>query len=196
MNVSSAWLPISSSRLRRRTLIMPDWSLARAGLFPFFDRQGMIWRVMVVDADSPQIWLFDPNQAELRIPLLGPINLRPVPSTMRLLDDRELAAVKGLWHFDPSWVLGDPKYAPSAAAQSLKESNCLERFPWPVSTLYYRRDLSRVSLALRRRKQGNDFVRLSSDALPERPASARVRSPNPHVAARWRLDPFWLRARR
>lgn len=192
----NAWLPVSSSRLRRRALITPQGSLAKAGLFPFFNRQGVISRVMVVDAECPQIWLFDPSQAELRIPLLGPIDLRPAPSTMRLLDERQLAAVKGLWHFDPWWVLGDPKFARSATAQALKETNCLERFPWRVTVFYYRRDLSRVSMILRRRKQGNtDFVRFPFDVLPEGP-EAPPPPREPHAATAWRLDPFWLGERR
>ena len=44
----SAWLPVPPSRLRRRSLITPDWSLAKAALFRFFNRQGVISRVMVV----------------------------------------------------------------------------------------------------------------------------------------------------
>jgi len=196
MNAWTAWLPVSSSGLRRRTLVMPDWSIAKATLFPFFSRQGMISRVMVVSADLPQIWFFDPNQAELGIPLLGPIALRPVPSTMRLLDGQQLALVNGLWHFDPRRVLDDPKYAQCDAAQSLKESNCLERFPWPVSGIYYRRDLSRVSLVLRRRKQGADFPRFPANELPERPSSPPQRERKPKAATAWRLEPFWMRAKR
>jgi hypothetical protein len=184
------WLPVSSSSLRRRTLVTPEWTLARAGLFPFFDRSGVISRVMVVGAESSQLWLFDPSQAELRIPFFGPIVLQPLPSTLRRLEGLQLAEVEGLWHFDPWWVLGDPRFALSDVAQALKATNCLERFAWPVGALYYRRDLSRVSLVVRRKKQGMEFKRFPKDVLPERPDSAPP-APKPHAAIRWKLDPFW-----
>ena len=189
-----AWLPVSSSGLRRRSLTTPDWSLAKAALFPFFNRQGAISRVMVVDAESRRIWLFDPARAELRIPLLGTIDLQAAARTMIPLDQEQLAAVKGLWHFDPWCVLHDPKYDPWAAAQALKKTNCLGRFPWKVTALYYRRDLSRVSMILRDRK--GSFVRLPSDALPDTAADEAPEPRKPHAASGWRLDPFWRRADR
>ncbi len=185
-----AWLPVSSSRLRRRTLITPEWTLVRAGLFPFFNRRGVISRVMVVGAESPQIWLFDPSRAEVRIPLFGPIVLRPLPSTLRRLEELQLAEVKDLWHFDPWWVLGDRRFALSEVAQAIKATNCLGAFPWPIVAFCYRRDLSRVSMVLRRKKQGIEIARFPPDVLPERPEPTPPPS-KPHAATRWRLDPFW-----
>lgn len=189
------WLPVSSSRLRRRTVVTPGWTLAGAGLFPFFDRSGVISRVMVVAAESTQLWLFDPGRAELRIPLLGPVVLQPLPSTLRRLEGPQLAEVQSLWHFDAWRVLGDARFALSDVAQALKATNCLERFPWSVAALYYRRDLSRVSLMLRRKKQGMELVGFAKDALPERP-DAPPTAPKPRAAMRWRLDPFWRATKR
>jgi hypothetical protein len=185
-----AWLPVSSSGLRRRTLVTPEWTLAKAGLFPFFDRRGVISRVMVVGVESSQIWLFDPNMAELRIPLFGPIVLQPLPSTLRRLEGLQLAEVKELWHFDPWRVLGDPRFAGSDVAQSLRATNSFGQFPSSVTVLYYRRDLSRVSMMLRRKKQGAEIATFQPGILPERPES----TPPPHklhAATHWRLDPFW-----
>ncbi len=192
----TAWLPVSSKGLRRRTLITPEWTLARAGLFPFFNRAGVISRVMVVDAESSQLWFFDPGRAELRIPLFGPIMLQPFPSTLRRLDESQRTDIKCSWHFDPWWVLGDARFVSSGAAQALKATNCLERFPWAVSSLYYRRDLTQVSMILRRKKQGQELVRFPRDVLPEGPTVTIPSPPRPHTKIGWKLDPFWRPTKR
>jgi hypothetical protein len=192
----SRWPSVSSSRLGGRNLILRDGVVVGATLFPLFDRQGAVYRVMVIDAASSDIRFFDPAETCLRIPLWGPIRVEPGPAGLRALTDKELRAVRDLWHFDPGRLLSASKYDGSETAEILKATNSFERFPWSISRVYYWRDLSRTAWVLRQNKQGIELKRFPRDALPE---ESRSRPPARRVFSKpgaWRLDPFWMRTER
>lgn len=203
-------LPVSSSALRARTLETPERSIPKAALLPLFDREGKVRRVVFLDPNAADVWFFDPAVVRVRIPFWGPIQLDSSPGDLQLLSAGGLAALGEVWHFDPWWMLADPRYTRSEVAAILKTTNCFEQLSRTGKRLLYRWDLGRASWIVSREKgalrlgpflAGSIVSREKKGALRLGPLLADLPPAGPPCPAAaptvarsgvWVLDPFWV----
>lgn len=96
-------------------------------------------------------------------------------------------------HYDPWWLLDDPAFASHWAVEPLKRTNCVARLPRDLKTLLYTPDLSAVSHAVQKGKEGSlslsawDTSLLSQSAV----ASEIIGCPTKRSGAGWKLEPIW-----
>lgn len=186
-------LPVSSRKLHDRTVKAQDQTIGAATLFPMFDGQGVVRRVMLVDGQSAGIRFFDPSETAVKIGLWGPIGLDPRLGTLVPLDGGQLDVVGRLWHFDPWWLLAAARYRAVEGVDVLKATNCVELLSGPVRSLLYDRKLCRVGWVWLSKKGQHEVLRFRGGMLPDAPRSGPSLSrPAPSRAA-WRLTPLWTR---
>ena len=189
--------PISQHSLHDRGFHIGGLRLA-ASVFPFFDDRGAVRLHMITTSTDGRILLL-PHASDLwqlalrkRAPEVAWAELEEAQST-------ELDRFRDLWHFDPWWELGEPRYAANEAVPAIKATN-VPGYDDRITGLWFSRDLGRVSLlrfgtgehATVRRPRRADYDRLRAlraerharSTGPLRGARARARTS-------WRLRPFW-----
>ena len=178
-------VPVGARTLHRRAVSLRDWQLAEASLFPLFDARGTIEALMLVWPASRTIAALELGPGLVDVPMWGAVGLDVDYASLRDLDAgraAELAA--GRWHYDPWWVLREPRYGGHPAVPALKATNCAGRFRKPFRQLYFEHDLSRVYGITKDYQQYQAFT---PDLLTPR----HDPRPEPKPAAGWRLDPIW-----
>jgi hypothetical protein len=158
-------------------------------MLPLFDRAGEVRFVLTVAADSPDVSLVRAEGLP-RIPWLGRIRLPDHVPLFREILREDVNAIRDLWHFDPWWLIAEPRFATHWARELLMSTNLVGRTKVTVGSLYYRRDLSQVKWFTVKGEDG--FHPWNKLELPEKPkrASRVVRA---HPPPRWILDPIWTR---
>lgn len=189
------WGPVAARQLHRRRVRLRDRLLLQASLFPFFDGEGRVKASMLVWPDSESIVLLPHRPRLFRVPLLSDVTLRS--DHQALVDtnaERATEITAGCWHYDPWWLLREPRFHGHSAVPVLKATNCVQRFVDPVRACYFSRDLSRLEALGLEEKGSTDstLVPFEPAHLPERPATVPLQR---RRAASWRLDPFWQRRR-
>ena len=186
-------LPVSARRLHRRAAQATDRLLTEASLIPFFDRSGDVRWIILLTPESPDIFLVQHLPLRFRVPLWGPVELATVAKELQPLDRQRAAPLQRLWHWDPWWLLNDPRYAGHAAARILTSTNCAGRLTRKVKMFYFRRDLTRLTGVLIRKKAGTELILWRAALLPPpEPAPAEPPPPAP-AGLTWHLDPIWAR---
>lgn len=179
------WFYITSKRLHRRRFITPGRPIENGTLFPFFAREGEIRSFLLVDPDSPELFLVREAEA-ISVPIWGPIRIRSWPE---LVDEDTIEELAPFWHFDPWWLLREARYEDSKWAGILQRGNAVAEWKDSIKTLLYSGNLQRVRWVTIKSSAGDELKPFSSDRLPEynEPSALGASAKKPG----WQLAPFW-----
>ena len=104
----------------------------------------------------------------------------------------DLSLISGCWHFDPLWVLNREPFQRHPLRTGLRETNCVDKFPWAAKNLYFYGDLRGVKWIYKTTKGEQSIIKYKPEMLPAGPYFA---SPEEKVTAagrrRWVLAPIW-----
>jgi hypothetical protein len=177
---------ISARRLHHTAVKLRDKVLMGASVFPMFDRQGTVWKVMVTWRGSSRILMLDYAPGRFTQNWWG-IVVDASLAEERPLTPGSMPGLARLWHFDPWWVLREPRYGGGPELDILRKTNLSGRTPLPVYRLNFEGDLSRVrSVATERIGRPLPF---DPAVLPEH----QVRRRRSRRAGKpvWRLEKLW-----
>ena len=185
----------SQRGLHARPLQLRDRRLEGAALFPLFEGEGRIRAVMVTDDESGRISVVNARAGLFTWRVLGANRLRLRSSDLRDVESPDDWALEDLWHFDPWWELGQPRYASHPGAPSLKRSNLAGYAGAPVS-IWFDSGLACVSWVATGSGESWSLGRFSPSLLAraqgERPRECpRGAHGRPEAVSGWRLNPFW-----
>ena len=180
------WITVRASRLHQR-IICGDTFVPQATLFPFFDTNGGVDQVLIVDAYSPDLRIFKLNETRISIPFWGSIR---IVGQLHFLDERIADQLAPLWHYDPWWLLKGRRFEFESAVPTLKRTNCVDSFEEPPADLLFSLDLKAVR-KVRFHVPSKEYKshRFRPEMLPRR---EQVRAPVAESkTGGWRLDPLW-----
>lgn len=182
---------ISQHASRACRLEFEDRVLERAGLFPFFDREGRVRLLMITSEESGRIRLagWAPGVFRRRWPRRFLLRLRFTELAEASADDPRL---DDLWHFDPWWVLAGDRYALHDAVPILRSTN-IPGYDPSVERVWFSRDLARVAYVVSQSGESSGIRRFEPGVLAP---SIRARfsvpaRPPDNARVEWRLRPFW-----
>lgn len=177
----------TARELHGAALLTRDVEVEGTSFFPLFTPDGEVLRVMIVRADSPEIWLVDREPGRFRT--TGDRSVRLELSLYDLVDagHRAEARLRGLWHWDPWWVIAAARYLGHPLAGSLKATNAAGRLGRGVRGLVYSTDLARIRWV--QGPFGLPIGRWKAGRLPAREEAL----PPPARRVGWRLEPLWER---
>lgn len=180
------WYSVTARCLRRRTIFRGDVIMRHVTLFPFFDGEGFVEKVLIVGDASAELLAFDPNEATLCIPPWGPIWFS---GAIEVLSDRVLRQLATLWHFDPWWLLTDERFEDHDAVPVLKKTNCVDEFSGEPKDLVFSGSLQKL------RKVSYPVVTQETTSRPFLPGmlpdlESEDRSDDADRIG-WVLDPVW-----
>jgi len=187
-------LPVSARSLHRGRVRIGDDVFENASLFPFFDHDGHVRQVLVLQGDSSQIGVLRWRASDFVVPLLSSVRVTGESAWLRPVSYDRLDELCGMWHYDPRWLLDAPRYRTHPLVEYLKATNCADRFSGNVRTLWFRRDLSRLSWVEVKSFSEFNLQRWHEDFLPaKKPSMARptAAAPKQRVVDAWQLDPVW-----
>ncbi len=187
----SRFWPLSQKSLHGRTLHLLDHRLDKASVFPLFDHEGSSRTLMLVTEASRDIMLADYRPGVFAKPYFGPGRLGLRRADLRDASEAEAEACTHLWHFDPWWLLGEPRYDGHVAVPPLKSTN-IPGVDARIKQVWFDRSLAKVHWALLGAEPSRFDPAVLDRAARER--DERVRTSGPRPAAQdqsWRLRPFW-----
>lgn len=201
------WFSVLASRLHEREFCWDDREIRKATLFPFFDGEGVVEQVLVVDAESSELRAFRLDATRVRIPFWGPIRLE---GNCDRLDEEVIRQLGPLWHYDPWWLLKDERFSSHEAVPILKQTNCVGAFIQQPVDVGFRADLTSLrnvryevaSNPVEEKVSGylngtiaGMAIEKEQETRPFRPGMLPVRETTGcTVSARqrgWQLTPFW-----
>ena len=191
-------LSVSAQALHGRTLRIGEEVRHHASLFPCCERTGRTSHVIILHADSAEIYLLPWRRGEIIVPLWGAVRLIGESAWLKPIGEDQRDELQGLWHYDPCWVLKAPRYRRHWAVEPLEATNCVHEFTADVRGLRFQRDLSRIRWAQVRSHSEFNLQPWSPDLLPPPPTPSQPRSPSRSPTSRptrggWRFDPVWAR---
>lgn len=189
--------PVSSEYLHNRPVVFEGGEFASATLLPLFDREGAVRQVAVVEEDSGALYAFDPSAVELqwrwwkRLEIVGAV---------RRLRYEDALVLRPWWCFDPweTWASVRSRdvaemLSPKNSSGKLRTRKKCWKKKREITTLWYRRDLSRVKWGDYGKKGQQQLVSFSACELPDPPELVERVEPAADEW-RWRLEPFWTRS--
>ena len=177
-------LPVSTARLASRTIRFQDATLANCVLLPLFDGRGVTAKVVLVSADTREYRVCDWRPELVYVPLLGAARVDMLWAT-----PQRAAAGKQLWFYDRG-----ARTAPfiGRLCGELGHGNSAALLPRNIAGVFWRRDLSRISIVLLKEKGNLQFGGWKTDWLPAAPPELMEEAPARAVRG-WVLDPVWAR---
>jgi hypothetical protein len=181
--------------LHRRRFELLDRRVERASLFPLFDASGAVSALMLVSDEGASIQLVRWRPGLFTRGWLRPHRLDLRSSELEDATGDEAEERIELWHFDPWWVLLEPRYARHPAVPALRYTN-IPGYDAEVTRVYFDASLSRVTHLGQGSGEALRLRRLKPDHLAPI-ARTRGRGPRPTTSgglrqsAQWRLRPFW-----
>jgi len=168
-----------------------DGTLRDVTLLPLFDDAGSVRGLMLFDHDRAMVSVQDWRPDLVRVPWRGAVRLDASVGSLGPVSGYQASQAAQLWHFDPDWLLREKRCADDPACVRLTANNCAGR--WPVRSLYFRRDLSRITMVSITQAGGIQIGRWKSKLLPPRVAVAAPAFQNAARSGRriWILDPIW-----
>ena len=186
----------NARRLHQCVLQFEDERLEQATLLPFFDANGNVEQVLLIDLWWRRVHLlpFKPGLVRLSI-FRRNIRVRCEVADAPLLDDRAAQTLGDLWHFDPWWLLELPPFDVEPTTPLLKRTNCADLLPVSKPQLCYSRDLARVAWLFDGKSESSG-TRWNSTLLPAQRPEPTEASRRPVATGRvsWVLDPVWMRS--
>lgn len=193
-------LPVNAKNLRRRAVQFTDVQAPRVTLLPCFDESGAVQSLLVVDHGTARVSRLEWRGSLVRVPWSGPVRVDAAIGSLRPLGSIEASQAAALWHYDPDWLLGRAGSAAGADYARIVAMNCDGRWREKVGGVWFRRDLSRISLVGISRNGGYSLVPWRTKYLPAAPAGSAAVAQPPAEALRgarrrtgWVLDPIWQR---
>jgi len=177
-------LPVSAGRLARRTIRFQDATLTNCALLPLFDGRGVTAKVMVLSADTRECRVFDWRPDLLYLPFLGAARVDALWAT-----PQRVASGGRLWFYDRQGVA---ESRTSSLRGELSLGNCASALPKSIVSVFWWRDLSRISGVVLKEKGGVQFGRWKPDWLPAAPPELVEEAPTQPERG-WVLDPVWVR---
>lgn len=170
-----------------------DERLERATLFPFFDREGSVEQLMLIDLNLRTLRVFPYHTGLVRPHVFQKgLTLRRRLADLPLMQPEDAIRLGELWHFDPWWILGTPPFDKQATTPLLKTTNCVDWLPLSPPSVGFKRDLSRTAWLFEDGSDEGIGRRWSADFLPEH--HPEVDRPWQRVSpSRWVLDPIWMK---
>jgi hypothetical protein len=184
-------LPVAASNLCRRAVQLADRYLAEATLFPFFDRAGVVQVILLLTPASDEILVLPWSRELVSVPFRGSICIAAGWADLRGVAGSVSGVLLKAWHFDPRWVLKEEPYVFHRMMPELTLTNCAGRCRKKIKMLYFRRDLSRVSLYAGRDSEAIVINCWDSELLPDQPAAAALLCAAKARHRVWALDPIW-----
>ena len=185
--------PRSAGALHRRRISWQGWTGANLSLFPVFTPAGTVTDLLVIASETGELFLM-PWRAGVSIrSTWRHLRLGDVLEAPRPLRREDLARIGQRLHYDPWWLLDAPAFASHWAVDPLKRTNCVSRLTRDLRTLLYTRDLSAVSHAVLKGKQGSLSLSAWRTSLLSRPAVAgeTIGRPATLSGTGWKLEPIW-----
>lgn len=190
---------VNAKSLRRRAVRFTDLQLANVTLLPLFEDSGRVQSLLVVALEPQMVAMLEWHAGLLWVPWSAAVICSETTGVLRSMTSYQVSQAAKLWHYDPEWLLvkagagADVDYGPVIAM------NCDGRWSGKVGGMFFRRDLSRISLVgLSQAGGGSNIVRWRAKYLPPGPAPRTA--PLTSLAARsrgartmWILDPIWQR---
>lgn len=181
--------PLAAAALFRRPLDLEGVRLEQATVFPLFDENGKVYKLVLVVEEPALVALIDWRPGLVSKPFFAPVRLNVRLNSLDDLTAREAHEATGWWHFDPWWLLTEPYLCKHPAAAGLRTTNCVGELE-KVASLNFARDLSKVTTISHTRDGELRVVPFEPGWLPRRTVEATPSS----LRTVWRLRPFWQRA--
>lgn len=164
--------PVHQKQLHEIDIDLIDVILKRASLFPFFDRQGTVHAHMLVWPKAPWIVMLDARDVVISS---RPTRLDIAFGELQNLHDDRFDRYRNLWHYDPWWLLADPRFTGHRAVPVLKNTNAVEPLEHCTYAGYFTRDLSEAV----------------GDVSKFLPARAALHEPGRSERSAWRVRQSW-----
>ena len=187
--------PVRAKRLHEHALRLGSRPSETGSVFPFFDREGAVSFLMVALPHTSEVYAVRWRTRLVTIPPVGAVRIGGGTFALDPLDEQSARQLAALWHYDPWWILTEPRYRDYWAAPMLKETNVIPHLQeHNVTSVCFTRDLSRAYTATIGMKDDASIRRWKPSWLPESGPQATEETP-PRVERRgmWRLDPIWDR---
>lgn len=183
----------SAEALHRRRISWQGWTGTNVSLFPLFTPAGNVTDLLAIAPEAGELFLMPWGEGgtirgRWRHIRLGDALEAPAP-----LRREDLTEIGMRLHYDPWWLLDAPAFASHWAVEPLKRTNCVARLPRDLKTLLYTGDLSVVSHALVKGKQGSPSLIAwrTGNLSPAAVAGDTLGRPTKRSDAQWKLDPIW-----
>jgi len=189
--------PVSSDRLHQKKINMGKETVAGASIFPFFDITGKVQRIMLLLPDSNEVFLIDWQPKLINIPFLGSIQLSIDPAAIKSCGAFKAEAVKGLYHYDPWWVLSKSRYRRHWALDLLKSTNCTGGFKEKVHYVNFDNSLSELKYLMIHIKSSERYRQVNLNQMTWKSEFlASVNKTTFHRIPKlspigWHFDPIW-----
>ena len=157
---------VSAARLKTCTLRSAEGSRRNVTLFPFFDEEGIIRRLMLL-VPQAGVYILEAESGVLSLDLRGSLKLEEPLSFCRKISGDRLAVLARLYHYDPWWLLKRPEYSGLSWVPTIKATNCVRALSErDVTMIYFDRRLSRVRRLAKEMEPGMEV----QETLPFDPA--------------------------
>ena len=183
-------LPIRALALHQRDIIVGGHPIPAATVFPFFDIDGTVFYLLIVDPVNGELAVCEPNSVR-KVPWFQAIQFQYATPLSHSSYAEKLAA---LLHFDPWWLLKEEPFCDLDVTSSLKKTNCVDDFEKAVTGLYFSGSLTKVTSSYVHSSEAystKKFIKHKA-MLKHRYGESRRNEVNKNELPRgWRLDPFW-----
>lgn len=175
-------LPVSAARLAHCTARFQDATLTSCALLPLFDGRGLTAKVMLLSGDTGQYRLVDWWPGFVYVPQMGAVRI-----DIAWASPPRAAADRALWFYNRGAVTAPNM---NSLCGELGCADSAMSLPRNIASVFWWRDLSRISLVLLKEKGGLRFSRWKADWLPAAPPK-RIEETPVQPARGWVLDPIW-----
>lgn len=166
-------------------------------LFPFFGSEGGARGLMILPPTGSEVYWMPIEGGSVYVRWMAPVfraDTAPIPV---VVGPEELAEMARWWHYDPWWMLDQPRYQGLDGAEILKGTNAAPLLrKQHIRSIIYARDLSRIRWVVARPPgESAEWRRWSTGRLPSRANTGSKSTPAKARSSggvrRWRLAPMW-----
>lgn len=188
-------LPVRALSMHQRDIIVAGHPIPAATIFPFFDFDGTVFYLLIVDPVSGELTVCKPQDVK-RFPWFKPIKIR---HSAPISHSNYVDKLSELLHFDPWWLLTEAPFCDYDYVSVLKMTNCVYDFDKDVTGLYFNGKLQQVTSSYVHTGENystKKFIKhkaaLKFRHGDQKAAHKKKQETNSqHQASGWRLEPFW-----
>lgn len=181
-------IPLPAAALYRQTFDFNDGRAMQTTVFPLFDGQGKVQKLVIITEESAQIFCVGWRPGLASKPLFRPVKLDVYLGSLDDMNSCEAWQLSEWWHFDPWWLLSEEHLKNHPAAAALKSTNAVTEMEG-IPSIQFTRDLAAVRWISVQTSEGTVLRDFDPTLLPPRAESAGPKS----LRGAWRLRPFWER---